>query len=87
MKLVIGVLFILGAFWYLNGTIRMWPPGTHRGRMLRPSTKGDIVFGIFLVLATLGTGVAFISGASWNWLLLGVAAPIIWSIIAGKLKR
>ena len=70
MKLAIGIILLLVALWFLYGTIRMWPPGTHRARMLWPSTRADIVRGVFLVVATCGTGVALIRGASWWWLLI-----------------
>ena len=87
MKLAIGIILLLVALWFLYGTIRMWPPGRERPRMLWPSTKADIVRGVLLVVATCGTGVALIRGASWWWLLLAVIAVVVWAMIEGVVRR
>ena len=87
MKLAIGIVLLLAALWLLYGTIRLWPPGSYRPRMLHPSTSVDIVTGLLLVSATCVTGIALISGASWWWLLLGGAAIVSWLIIAGRLQK
>ena len=87
MKLAIGIILLLVALWFLYGTIRMWPPGRHRPMMLWPSTRADIVRGVFLVVATCGTGVTLIRGASWWWLLVAVIAIFIWAVTEGALRR
>lgn len=87
MKLAIGIILILVASWFLYGTIRMWPPGRHRPRMLWPSTRADIVRGVFLVIATCVTGVALIRGASWWWLLVAGISVFVWSVVEGVLRR
>ena len=87
MKLAIGIILLLVALWFLYGTIRMWPPGSYRPRMLWPSTRADIVRGVFLVAATCGTGVSLISGASWWWLLVAGIAIVVWAITEGVLRR
>jgi len=87
MKLAIGIILLLAALWFLYGTIRMWPPGRYRLRMLWPSTRTDIVRGVFLVVATCWTGVALIRGASWWWLLVAGIAIVVWAMIEGVLRR
>jgi hypothetical protein len=87
MKLAIGIILLLVALWFLYGTIRMWPPGRYRPRMLWPSTRADIVRGVFLVVATCWTGVALIRGASWWWLLVAGIAIVVWAVIEGMLRR
>jgi len=87
MKLAIGIILLLVALWFLYGTIRMWPLGRYRPRMLWPSTRADIVRGVFLIVATCGTGVALIRGASWWWLLVAGIAIAIWAMIEGVLRR
>jgi len=87
MKLAIGIILLLVALWFLYGTIRMWPPGRYRPRMLWPSTRADIVRGVFLVVATCGTGVALIRGASWWWLLVAGIAIVVWAMIEGVLRK
>jgi len=87
MKLAIGIILLLVALWFLYGTIRMWPPGRYRRRMLWPSTRADIVRGVFLVAADCVTGVALIRGASWWWLLVAVIAVVAWVTIEGVVRR
>jgi hypothetical protein len=87
MKLAIGIILLLVASWFLYGTIRMWPPGRYRPRMLWPSTRADILRGVLLIVATCGTGVALIRGASWWWLLVAGIAIIAGSMIEGVLQR
>ena len=87
MKLAIGIILLLVALWFLYGTIRMWPPDRYRPRMLWPSTRADIVSGVFLVVATCGTGVALIRGASWWWLLVAGIAVVVWAMAEGRLRR
>jgi len=87
MKLAIGIILLLVASWFLYGTIRMWPPGRYRPRMLWPSTRADIVRGVFLTVATCGTGVTLIRGASWLWLLVTGIAVMVWAMIEGVLRR
>jgi len=87
MKLAIGIILLLVALWFLYGTIRMWPPGRRRPRMLWPSTKADIVRGVFLVAATCGAGVALMRGASWWWLLVAMTAIVAWALIEPKIRR
>jgi len=65
----------------------MWPPGRYRPRMFWPSTKADIVRGVFLVVANCGTGVALIRGASWWWLLVAVISIVLWALIEPVLRR
>jgi hypothetical protein len=87
MKLAIGIILLLVALWFLYGTIRMLPPGRNRPRMLWPSTRADILRGVFLVVATCGTGVALIRGASWWWLLVAVIAAVAWAMVEGVTRR
>ena len=87
MKLAIAIILLLVSLWFLYGTIRMWPPGSYRSRMLWPSTTADIVRGVFLVAATCGTGVALIRGASWWWLLVAGTAIVVWAMIEGVLRK
>ena len=87
MKLAIGIILLLVALWFLYGTIRMWPLGRYRPRMLWPSTRADIVRGVFLVVANCVTGVALIRGASWWWLLVAVLAIVAWALIEGVVRR
>lgn len=87
MKLAIGILLLFKALWLLYGTIRMWPPGRHRPGMLWPSTRADIVRGVFLIVATCGPGVALIRGASWWWLLVAGIAFVIWVMAEGRTRR
>lgn len=87
MKLAIGIILLLAGLWFLYGTIRMCPPGTRRGKMLWPSTRGDIVRRVFLVLASVGPGVALITGASWWWLFLAVAVLCLWAEVENRVRR
>lgn len=87
MKLAIGIILLLVALWFLYGTIRMWPPGSRHPRMLWPSTRADIVRGVFLVVATCGTGIALVRGASWWWLLVAGIAVVVWAMAEGRLRR
>ena len=87
MKLAIGIILLLVALWFLYGTIRMWPPDRRRPRMLWPSTRADIVRGVFLVVANCVTGVALIRGASWWWLLIAGIAVVAWVTAEGRLRR
>ena len=87
MKLAIGIILLLVALWFLYGTIRMWPPGRYRPRMLWPSTRADIVRGVFLIVANCVTGVALIRGASWWWLLVAVTAIVAWALIEPLIRR
>lgn len=87
MKLAIGIILLLVALWFLYGTIRMLPPGRHRPMMLWPSTRADIVRGVFLVIANCVTGVALIRGASWWWLLVAGIAVVVWAVAEGRLRR
>lgn len=65
----------------------MCPAGTRRGRMLWPSTRGDIVRGVFLVVATCGTGVALMRGDSWWWLLVAGIGIFVWATVEGRVRR
>jgi hypothetical protein len=87
MKLAIGIILLLLALLFLYGTIRMLPPGRKRPRMLWPGTRADIVRGMFLVVATCGTGVALVRGASWWWLPVAVIAVVAWAMIEGVTRR
>jgi len=87
MKLAIGIILLLVALWFLYGTIRMWPPGRYRSRMLWPSTRADIVRGVFLVVATCATGAALIRGASWWWLLVAGIAVVVWVVIEPVIRK
>ena len=87
MKLAVGIVLLIVASWLLYGTTRMLPPGRYQPRMLWPSTRADIVRGMFLAVATCGTGVALIRGASWWWLLVAVTAIVAWSMIEGVTRR
>ena len=87
MKLAIGIILLLVALWFLYGTIRMWPPGTQRRMMLWPSTRADIVRGVFLVVANCWTGVALIREGSWWWLLVVGLAVFVWAVFEGMLRR
>jgi hypothetical protein len=87
MKVAIGIILLLVALWSLYGTIRMWPPGRDRPGMLWPSTRADIVRGVFLVIAACGTGVALIRGASWWWLLVAGIAVVVWVMAEHRLRR
>ncbi|MFO7773527.1 MAG: hypothetical protein R6V59_06295 [Dehalococcoidia bacterium] len=87
MKLAIGIILLLVALWFLYGTIRMWPPGRYGPRMLWPSTRGDIVRGVFLVVANCVTGVALIRGASWWWLLIAIISVVAWALVEPMVRK
>ena len=82
--LVIGIISIISALFFLYRTIRLWPPGTYRGRMLHPSTGAEIVAGCLLVATTSVTGIALISGASLWWVLVGAVGILFWAIITAR---
>ena len=82
--LVIGIISIILALFFLYTTIKLWPPGTYRGRMLHPSTGAEIVAGCLLVASTSATGIALISGAPLWWVLVGAAGILFWAIITAR---
>jgi hypothetical protein len=87
MKLAIGIISLLVAFWFLGGVIRSWPPGTYRPKMLHPSTIGDLLFGVLLAVTSAATGIALILGASWWWLLVGAIVVILGAVSLGRLQE
>lgn len=84
MTLVIGIISIITALIFLYRTIRLWPPGTYRPRMVHPSTGAEIVTGLILVAATSVTGIALISGGSWLWLFVVGGGAFLWAIITAR---
>jgi len=62
MRLAAGIFVLIGALWFLYGTVRLWPPGTYRRRFLFPSTWGHIILALILTAACAGVGIFLIWG-------------------------
>jgi len=84
MTLVIGIISTIVALFFLYSTIRSWPPGTYRPRMMHPSTGAEISAGSLIVAATSTTGIALLTGASLWWALVGAAGILLWAIITAR---
>ena len=81
MALVLGIISIIAALFFLYRTIRLWPPGVYRPYMTRPSTVAEIVAGLIFVAAASGAGVILVSGSSWVWIFMVAAGGLVWALI------
>jgi len=84
MALVLGIISIIVALFFLYRTVRLWPPGVYRSYMTRPSTVVEIIAGLILTAATSGAGVILVSGSSWVWIFLVVAGGLVWALITAR---
>mgnify|MGYP001065133506 CR=1 FL=1 len=84
MTLVLGIISIIVALFFLYRTVRLWPPGVYRPYMTRPSTVAEVIAGLILVAAASATGVILISGGTWLWVFLVVGGGLVWALITAQ---